>query len=97
MKLQRLTKSIVSAHSNKPKGTVFFCLNCDLKKPKKKPETKQKPKWSTLMIFLYTATHSGRQVKMAFIHTVAKPPRDVRIQQEIHGTAVQQPPQGRCR
>ncbi|XP_036980730.1 elongin A, like isoform X2 [Acanthopagrus latus] len=53
-KLQRLTKSIVSAHSNKPKG---------------------------------------RQVKMAFIHTVAKPPRDVRIQQEIHGTAVQQPHQ----
>nr|XP_054605985.1 elongin A, like isoform X2 [Nothobranchius furzeri] len=33
----------------------------------------------------------GRQVKMAFIHSVAKPPRDVRIQQEIHGTAVQQP------
>ncbi|XP_010754612.3 elongin A, like [Larimichthys crocea] len=56
-KLQRLTKSIVSAHSNKPKG---------------------------------------RQVKMAFIHTVAKPPRDVRIQQEIHGTAVQQPHQLRC-
>ncbi|XP_058507377.1 elongin A, like isoform X1 [Solea solea] len=56
-KLQRLTKSIVSAHSNKPKG---------------------------------------RQVKMAFIHTVAKPPRDVRIQQEIHGTAVQQPNQLRC-
>ncbi|XP_060895608.1 elongin A, like [Labrus mixtus] len=51
-KLQRLTKSIVSAHQTKPKG---------------------------------------RQVKMAFIHTVAKPPRDVRIQQEIHGTAVQQP------
>ncbi|XP_068183825.1 elongin A, like [Antennarius striatus] len=51
-KLQRLTKTIVSAHSKKPKG---------------------------------------RQVKMAFIHTVAKPPRDVRIQQEIHGTAVQQP------
>lgn len=39
----------------------------------------------------------GRQVKMAFIHTVAKPPRDVRIQQEIHGTAVQQPHQLRCR
>ncbi|XP_053188608.1 elongin A, like [Scomber japonicus] len=57
IKLQRLTKSIVSAHSNKPKG---------------------------------------RQVKMAFIHTVAKPPRDVRIQQEIHGTAVQQPHQPRC-
>uniref|UniRef100_A0A3B4WIF7 Elongin A, like n=1 Tax=Seriola lalandi dorsalis TaxID=1841481 RepID=A0A3B4WIF7_SERLL len=55
-KLQRLTKSIVSAHSKKPKG---------------------------------------RQVKMAFIHTVAKPPRDVRIQQEIHGTAVQQPHQPR--
>ncbi|XP_074502500.1 elongin A, like isoform X1 [Sebastes fasciatus] len=55
-KLKRLTKSIVSAHSSKPKG---------------------------------------RQVKMAFIHTVAKPPRDVRIQQEIHGTAVQQP-QLRC-
>ncbi|XP_077586594.1 elongin A, like isoform X2 [Stigmatopora nigra] len=35
----------------------------------------------------------GRQVKMAFIHTVAKPPRDVRIQQEIHGTAAQQPQQ----
>ncbi|KAF3708307.1 Elongin-A [Channa argus] len=56
-KLKRLTKSIVSAHSQKPKG---------------------------------------RQVKMAFIHTVAKPPRDVRIQQEIHGTAVQQPHQQRC-
>ncbi|XP_034538622.1 LOW QUALITY PROTEIN: elongin A, like [Notolabrus celidotus] len=56
-KLQRLTKSIVSSHSGKPKG---------------------------------------RQVKMAFIHTVAKPPRDVRIQQEIHGTAVQQPQQPRC-
>ncbi|XP_019945410.2 elongin A, like isoform X1 [Paralichthys olivaceus] len=56
-KLQRLTKSIISAHSNKPKG---------------------------------------RQVKMAFIHTVAKPPRDVRIQQEIHGTAAQQPHQPRC-
>ncbi|XP_063730478.1 elongin A, like isoform X2 [Eleginops maclovinus] len=54
-KLKRLTKSIVSAHSTKPKG---------------------------------------RQVKMAFIHTVAKPPRDVRIQQEIHGTATQ--PQLRC-
>ncbi|XP_029305553.1 elongin A, like isoform X2 [Cottoperca gobio] len=51
-KLKRLTKSIVSAHSVKPKG---------------------------------------RQVKMAFIHTVAKPPRDVRLQQEIHGTAAQQP------
>ncbi|XP_030012759.1 elongin A, like [Sphaeramia orbicularis] len=38
----------------------------------------------------------GRQVKMAFIHTVAKPPRDVRIQQEIHGTAVPQPHQLRC-
>ncbi|XP_037541362.1 elongin A, like [Nematolebias whitei] len=56
-KLQRLTKSIVSAHSKKPKG---------------------------------------RQVKMAFIHTVAKPPRDVRIQQEIHGTAVQQPHLLKC-
>ncbi|XP_047459175.1 elongin A, like [Mugil cephalus] len=56
-KLQRLTQTIVSAHSNKPKG---------------------------------------RQVKMAFIHSVAKPPRDVRIQQEIHGTAAQQPPQLRC-
>ncbi|NP_001275587.1 elongin A, like [Danio rerio] len=47
-KLQQLTKSIVSAHSGKPKG---------------------------------------RQVKMAFIHSAAKPPRNVRIQQEIHGTA----------
>lgn len=49
------------------------------------------------MILLHTVMRSGRQVKMAFIHTVAKPPRDVRIQQEIHGTAVQQPSQGRCR
>ncbi|XP_004077244.2 elongin-A [Oryzias latipes] len=56
-KLRRLTKTIVSAQSNKPKG---------------------------------------RQVKMAFIHTVAKPPRDVRIQQEIHGTAAQQPHQLKC-
>ncbi|XP_072246488.1 elongin A, like [Leuresthes tenuis] len=56
-KLKRLTKTIVSAQSKKPKG---------------------------------------RQVKMAFIHTVAKPPRDVRIQQEIHGTAVHQPHQLKC-
>ncbi|XP_074532080.1 elongin A, like [Halichoeres trimaculatus] len=56
-KFKRLTKSISSAHSNKPKG---------------------------------------RQVKMAFVHTVAKPPRDVRIQQEIHGTAAQQSQQPRC-
>ncbi|TRY96966.1 hypothetical protein DNTS_033573 [Danionella cerebrum] len=47
-KLKLLTKSIVSAHSGKPKG---------------------------------------RQVKMAFIHSAAKPPRNIRIQQEIHGTA----------
>ncbi|KPP61939.1 hypothetical protein Z043_119915 [Scleropages formosus] len=47
-KLRRLTKSIVSAHSGKPKG---------------------------------------RQVKLAYINSVAKPPRNVRIQQEIHGTA----------
>ncbi|KAL7890443.1 hypothetical protein AOLI_G00027010 [Acnodon oligacanthus] len=47
-KLKRLTKSIVLAHSGKPKG---------------------------------------RQVKMAFIHSAAKPPRNVRIQQELHGTA----------
>uniref|UniRef100_A0A096M5J7 Elongin A, like n=1 Tax=Poecilia formosa TaxID=48698 RepID=A0A096M5J7_POEFO len=57
-KLKRLTKTIVSAQSQKPKG---------------------------------------RQVKMAFIHTVAKPPRDVRIQQEIHGTAMHQPHQLKCR
>ncbi|XP_007546207.1 elongin A, like isoform X2 [Poecilia formosa] len=56
-KLKRLTKTIVSAQSQKPKG---------------------------------------RQVKMAFIHTVAKPPRDVRIQQEIHGTAMHQPHQLKC-
>ncbi|MCJ8730881.1 hypothetical protein PDJAM_G00189610 [Pangasius djambal] len=47
-KFQEITKSIVSAHSGKPKG---------------------------------------RQVKMAFIHSAAKPPRNVRIQQELHGTA----------
>ncbi|KAF7710957.1 elongin A, like isoform X2 [Silurus meridionalis] len=47
-KFKALTKSIVSAHSGKPKG---------------------------------------RQVKMAFIHSAAKPPRNIRIQQELHGTA----------
>ncbi|XP_036403131.1 elongin A, like [Megalops cyprinoides] len=47
-KLKRLTESIVSAHSGKPKG---------------------------------------RQVKLTFINTAVKPPRHVRIQQEIHGTA----------
>lgn len=63
---------------------IFF-LNCGFDK-------------NILIIFLHTAaTRSGRQVKMAFIHTVAKPPRDVRIQQEIHGTAAQQPSQGRYR
>ncbi|XP_010213245.1 PREDICTED: transcription elongation factor B polypeptide 3-like [Tinamus guttatus] len=47
-KLKMLTKNILSAQSEKPKG---------------------------------------RQVKMAYINSVAKPPRNVRRQQEIHGTA----------
>ncbi|KAH1172601.1 elongin-A-like [Mauremys mutica] len=47
-KLKTLTKNIISAQSEKPKG---------------------------------------RQVKLAYIHSVAKPPRNVRRQQEIYGTA----------
>ncbi|XP_074675987.1 LOW QUALITY PROTEIN: elongin-A-like [Strix aluco] len=47
-KLKRLTKSIASAQSEKPKG---------------------------------------RQVKMAYMTGAAKPPRNIRRQQEIHGTA----------
>ncbi|KAM8809944.1 elongin-A-like [Eudromia elegans] len=47
-KLKMLTKNILSAQSEKPKG---------------------------------------RQVKMAYINSVAKPPRSVRRRQEIHGTA----------
>ncbi|XP_068264297.1 elongin-A-like [Nyctibius grandis] len=47
-KLKMLTKNILSAQSEKPKG---------------------------------------RQVKMAYVTTAAKPPRNVRRQQEIHGTA----------
>lgn len=30
--------------------------------------------------------HAGRQVKMAFVNSVAKPPRDVRRRQERFGT-----------
>ncbi|XP_034408517.1 elongin A, like [Cyclopterus lumpus] len=55
-------------------------------------------KFKRLTKSIVSANHTkpkGRQVKMAFIHSVAKPPRDVRIQQELHGTAVQ-PPQVRC-
>nr|XP_009685320.1 PREDICTED: transcription elongation factor B polypeptide 3-like [Struthio camelus australis] len=47
-KLKMLTKNILSAQSEKPKG---------------------------------------RQVKMAYMNSVAKPPRNIRRQQEIHGTA----------
>ncbi|XP_030303435.1 elongin-A [Calypte anna] len=47
-KLKILTKNIISAQSEKPKG---------------------------------------RQVKMAYVTTAAKPPRNIRRQQEIHGTA----------
>ncbi|XP_014804399.1 PREDICTED: transcription elongation factor B polypeptide 3-like [Calidris pugnax] len=47
-KLKTLTKNILSAQSEKPKG---------------------------------------RQVKMAYVNSAAKPPRNVRRQQEIHGTA----------
>ncbi|KAM6280220.1 elongin-A-like [Porphyrio hochstetteri] len=47
-KLKRLTKNILSAQSEKPKG---------------------------------------RQVKMAYVTGAAKPPRNIRRQQEIHGTA----------
>ncbi|XP_035255635.1 elongin A, like isoform X1 [Anguilla anguilla] len=47
-KLQKLTESIVSAYSGKPKG---------------------------------------RQVKLAFINSTVKPPRNVRIKQEVRGTA----------
>ncbi|TNN56169.1 Transcription elongation factor B polypeptide 3 [Liparis tanakae] len=57
-------------------------------------------KFKRLTKSIISANHTkpkGRQVKMAFIHSVAKPPRDVRIQQELHGTAVHvQPPQPRC-
>ncbi|NXV46513.1 ELOA1 protein, partial [Uria aalge] len=47
-KLKTLTKNIISAQSEKPKG---------------------------------------RQVKMAYVTSAAKPPRNIRRQQEIHGTA----------
>ncbi|XP_038605803.1 elongin-A-like [Tachyglossus aculeatus] len=47
-KLKTLTKNIISAQSEKPRG---------------------------------------RQVKMAYMHSTAKPPRDIRRQQELHGTA----------
>ncbi|XP_064364647.1 elongin-A-like isoform X2 [Dromaius novaehollandiae] len=35
----------------------------------------------------YAAEFKGRQVKMAYMNSVAKPPRNIRRQQEIHGTA----------
>lgn len=60
-KLKILTKNIVSAQSEKPKG---------------------------------------RQVKMAYMTGAAKPPRNIRRQQEIHGTAgpvIQLHPTGKCK
>ncbi|XP_029451568.1 elongin-A-like isoform X2 [Rhinatrema bivittatum] len=51
-------------------------------------EREQKLKMITKNI---SSAHSlkpkGRQVKLAYIHSVAKPPRNVRRQQEIYGTA----------
>lgn len=82
VKLQRLTKSIVSAHSNKPKGS------CPRLNSFRAPSEMVNNVLCGKLLYL-----PGRQVKMAFIHTAAKPPRNVRIQQELHGTAVQPPPQ----
>ncbi|MBN3320808.1 ELOA1 protein, partial [Atractosteus spatula] len=39
------------------------------------------------IVSAHSGKPKGRQVKLAFINSVAKPPRDVRRQQEIHGTA----------
>lgn len=97
-KFKRLTKSIVSAHSKKPRGAD--CIpNVTVTEREKGicVDHLHKYKFSSHdILYLFCCCFLGRQVKMAFIHTVAKPPRDVRIQQEIHGTAVQQPHQ-KCR
>ncbi|XP_043919712.1 elongin-A-like isoform X2 [Protopterus annectens] len=37
--------------------------------------------------FAQSAKPKGRQVKLAYVNTAAKPPRDVRRMQELHGTA----------
>lgn len=39
------------------------------------------------MYLLLLASVLGRQVKMAYMTGAAKPPRNIRRQQEIHGTA----------
>uniref|UniRef100_H3A4B5 TFIIS N-terminal domain-containing protein n=1 Tax=Latimeria chalumnae TaxID=7897 RepID=H3A4B5_LATCH len=50
-------------------------------------EREQKLKMVTKSIrYAHSGKPKGRQVKLAYIQTAAKPPRDVRRQQEIHGT-----------
>lgn len=85
-RLRLLTQNISSAHANKPKGSKdFIQLGCltDI---------------SSALVFIYKSFTSsaswclrvfilaGRQVKMAFVNSVAKPPRDVRRRQEKFGT-----------
>lgn len=77
-RLRLLTQNISSAHANKPKGRrSVYRLKFWI--------------WSNyrVMFRVYLLKHfvpAGRQVKMAFVNSVAKPPRDVRRRQEKFGT-----------
>ncbi|MBN3286067.1 ELOA1 protein, partial [Polyodon spathula] len=75
-KFKLLTKSIASAHSGKPKDSLMEVL-CSHREQLSNSQSN----YSSVLSF------SGRQVKRAFIHTVVKPPRDVRRKQEIYKTA----------
>lgn len=75
-RLRLLTQNISSAHANKPKG--------------RRRRTAWRSGWPSSQAAVTEATAfvppAGRQVKMAFVNSVAKPPRDVRRRQEKFGT-----------
>lgn len=76
-RLRMLTQNISSAHANKPKGWTRSDQPAD-----RFPQgVSGGPKPG-----LFLSLSAGRQVKMAFVNSVAKPPRDVRRRQERFGT-----------
>ncbi|KAK4824978.1 hypothetical protein QYF61_022504 [Mycteria americana] len=92
-KLKMLTKNILSAQSEKPKvstlvpDSAFPNLNLEIAtQPYYQLSFEHKGEKKVAYPLLLAAV-LGRQVKMAYVTSAAKPPRNIRRKQEIHGTA----------
>ncbi|KPP58930.1 transcription elongation factor B polypeptide 3-like [Scleropages formosus] len=79
-RLRTLTQNISSAHAQRPKGACVPFVSAPVSPPTKCVlECEVDPS--------VVSCCTGRQVKMAYVNSVVKPPRDVRRRQEKFGTA----------